>query len=291
MQRILFATDFSERSDRALRRAVLLARDSKATIDIVHVIDNDRPRRIVDHEAADARDLLAELCASLSDVEAVAATASVLTADPFEGILAAIADNRPDMLVIGPHRRQILRDAFVGTTAERTIRRATCPVLMVNGPPVGPYRHIVVTTDLGASGGQAIRGFLSLGIGTDAQLSALHVFDAPALRLAVSDTLPTDSRQSYLDDAADEARRALARLLAQEDAPRMRPVVSNNSSTTAGEIHKVADRLDADLLVVSAQGKGALARAVLGSVTEQVLASASRDVLVLPVDARAAPAP
>lgn len=61
MQRIMLATDFSERSDRALRRAVLLPKMHQATLDLVHVVDDDRPRRIVDREAAEARTLLREL--------------------------------------------------------------------------------------------------------------------------------------------------------------------------------------------------------------------------------------
>jgi nucleotide-binding universal stress UspA family protein len=53
MKRIMFATDFSERSDQALRRVVILARAHDAVLQIVHVVDDDRPRRIVDHEVND----------------------------------------------------------------------------------------------------------------------------------------------------------------------------------------------------------------------------------------------
>ncbi len=55
MRTIMFATDFSERSDRALRRAVILAPAHGAALEIVHVVDDDQPRRIVDHEVNDAR--------------------------------------------------------------------------------------------------------------------------------------------------------------------------------------------------------------------------------------------
>ena len=138
MRGIMFATDFSERSDRALRRAVILARAHDAVLEIVHVVDDDRPRRIVDHEVSDARQLLGELARSLKDLDGISCSTRIVQEDPFAGIVKAVAKAAPDLLVIGPHRRQILRAAFVGTTAERTIRTASCPVLMVNGPPVGP---------------------------------------------------------------------------------------------------------------------------------------------------------
>ena len=122
MQRIMLATDFSERSDRALRRAVLLARSHGARLDLVHVVDDDRPQRIVQHEVDDARAMLRELARALERDDGVQTDIGIILADPFAGIATAAAERQPDLLVIGPHRRQILRDVFLGTTAERTIR-------------------------------------------------------------------------------------------------------------------------------------------------------------------------
>ena len=47
MKTILVATDFSPRSDRALRRAILIARRQGATLVLAHVIDDDRQERLV----------------------------------------------------------------------------------------------------------------------------------------------------------------------------------------------------------------------------------------------------
>ncbi|HEU6442162.1 MAG TPA: universal stress protein, partial [Microvirga sp.] len=48
MRTILVATDFSTRSDRALRRATLLARHVSARLVLIHVVDDDRPVRLVE---------------------------------------------------------------------------------------------------------------------------------------------------------------------------------------------------------------------------------------------------
>jgi nucleotide-binding universal stress UspA family protein len=58
MQKIVLATDFSTRSDRAVRRAGLLARDQGARVILLHVVDDDRPERLVAEEMATARELL-----------------------------------------------------------------------------------------------------------------------------------------------------------------------------------------------------------------------------------------
>ncbi len=71
MTRIMFATDFSERTDRALGRAVILARAYGALPEIVHVVDHDRPRRMADHKVNAARQLLGKLARSLKDLDDV----------------------------------------------------------------------------------------------------------------------------------------------------------------------------------------------------------------------------
>lgn len=282
MQRIMLATDFSERSDRALRRAVILARAQGAAVEIVHVVDDDRPRRIVDHEVGDARHLLGELARTLKDMDGIVCTTEVVLDDPFAGIVKAAARATPDLLVLGPHRRQILRDAFVGTTAERTIRAVRCPVLMANGPPVGPWRNVLMTTDLSEPAAIALTRFLSSGVAGDATRSILHVFDAPALRLAMSDSMGKAGERDYLDQLSRDARQALAQFIGRAGIGQAAWIVRHLEGTVAGEILRTAEEVNADMLVVSAQGKGAVARMVLGSVALQVLKDAEDDVLVMP---------
>ncbi len=282
MQRIMLATDFSERSDRALRRAVILAREHDAALDIAHVVDDDRPRRIVDREVVDARLLLSDLARSLTDLNGVSCTTRVLLDDPFAGIVKAVAEAPPDLLVIGPHRRQILRDAFVGTTAERTIRSVRCPVLMVNGPPVGPWRHVLVATDLSEQAGSALARFARSGLGRRAQLSVLNVFDAPALRLALSGSVGREGQQDYLEVLRAETRRALATFTSEASVGQADRIVRHNQTTVATEILKTVDEVKADLIVVATHGKGAVARMALGSVAQQVLKEAKIDVLAMP---------
>ena len=280
--RIMLATDFSERSDRALRRAVILARQHQAGLHILHVVDDDRPRRIVDHEVGDARQLLAELASSLQDMDGVACTTAILLDDPFAGIVKAAEKESPDLLVIGPHRRQILRDAFVGTTAERTIRAARCPVLMVNGPPVGPWRKVLMTTDLSDAAGSALARFVAAGIAGDATRAILYVFDAPALRLAMSDSMGNEGQRDYLDALSREARQDLAQFTERAGGGHAERIVRHEETTVAGDILKTAREVGADMIVVSTQGKGAIARMVLGSVALQVLKDAECDILVMP---------
>lgn len=198
MREILFATDFSERSDRALRRAVLIARATGANVTLLHVVDDDRPRRIIDRERDLADELLREQVHTLATVDGIASRAEVVLGSPTVGLAKASEESAYDLLILGQHRRQPIRDAFVGTTAERTIRQVRIPVLVVSGPPVSAYRRVVVATDLLENSRGAADKFARLGVCVGARTTLLHVFFAPALRLTMGHTTNEDARKDIL---------------------------------------------------------------------------------------------
>ncbi len=282
MQSMMLATDFSERSDRALRRAVLLARQTGARIHLVHVVDDDRPRRLVDREASDARALLDELASTLGTIDTVSCETHIIRADPFAGINEAVNTLRPDLLILGPHRRQLLKDAFVGTTAERTIRKVDCPVLMVNALPVAPYKQALLTTDLSDCAGNALNRFQRLQHSMNLDATIVHVFETPALNLAMADTLSGESQQDYIRNLRSDALRNLATQLRTIRISRLTEVVRPVDVSVAHEILATASDIHADVIVMSTHGRHLLARWALGSVTEQVLQASTIDVLTVP---------
>lgn len=282
MKKIMLATDFSERSDRALRRATLLARQFGGTLSIVHVVDDDQPRRIVDSERDVASELLRELRNTVQKVDGISSETRVMLADPFAGIARAAEEEAPDLLVIGSHRRQALRDVFVGTTAERTIRSVDCPVLMVNAPPVGPYRHVMLTTDMSEGAENAVRACVALGIVSQADVSFLYVYDAPATRLAMSHTVPSDDREAYREEQRKEAAKILAQFVKRTGMRSSRQLVRFGLRATADEILEATREEETNLIVLGTEGRSGVAKFFLGSVAEAVLRSADRDVLAVP---------
>src|SRR6188768_147962 len=106
--KILAATDFSTRSNRALRQAGLLAQPSSAQLHIVHVVDDDQPDELVRLEKREADRVLNEQIASMPELRDVKARPLVVTGDPFDGILRAAAVVNADLIVMGSHRKQLL---------------------------------------------------------------------------------------------------------------------------------------------------------------------------------------
>lgn len=282
VREILFATDFSERSDRALRRAVLIARATGASMTLLHVVDDDRPRRIIDGERDLADELLREQVHTLATVDGIASRAKITMASPEVGLAKASENSAYDLLILGQHRRQLIRDAFVGTTAERTIRQVRIPVLVVSGPPVGAYRRVLVTTDLSENSRGAADKFARLGLGGGAQTTLLHVFLAPALHLTMAHTTSEDARNDILYVERNSALGGLSDFARSLSLNRPQLAVRHEDTTTANEIIAAAVESGADLIVVGTHSKSSVERFLLGSIAQKVLSESPTDVLVVP---------
>lgn len=282
MKRILFATDFSERSDRALRRATLLARNSSATLLLLHVIDNDRPARIIDSERDAAAEWLREQTRTLQQVDGLSVDSELALAAPAAAIADAANAAACDLLVLGQHRRQVLRDTFLGTTAERTISQVRCPVLVVNGPPVGDYRRVVLATDLSDASRRAAESAAALGIAAGAESFLLHVFEVPGVRLAAGRALTEEVREDTLYSARKTAAQQLQEFARSSGASDAKQLLRHEDTSAGNEILLAADEVSADLIVMGTRGRSGFEKLVMGSVAEEVLRRAARDVLVVP---------
>ena len=85
--RILATTDFSTRSHRASRRAGLLAQTRGAELALVHVVDDDHPKDLVEIERREAERILAEQIGAMSELRDAKCRPMVVAGDPFDGIL------------------------------------------------------------------------------------------------------------------------------------------------------------------------------------------------------------
>lgn len=282
MKRILVATDFSARSDRAIRRATLLAKQFGAALSLIHVVDDDRPRRIVEAERKEASLLLGDQARSLREVDGVDCIAGVVLGIPCEEIVKAAEASMADVLVIGPHRHQGLTDVFVGTTAERAIRTSRRPVLMASGVPAAFYRHVLVAVDLSDCSGEAVRAVTALGLDKPAAVSFVHVFDAPAKGHMTLGAASDDEISDYLAREEGRAAGELAVFLRGLEIPWGRQLVKLNEGSVANAICAAARDVSADLIIVCTHGRTGITKLLLGSVAEDVLHVADQDVLAVP---------
>lgn len=134
---ILHPTDFSEQSESAFRLACALARDHKAKLLLLHVIE---PPPIAAAEGVMVFPLE-------EDSQAKERLEAIRPADPMlrvqhlsveghaaEEIVRVAQAQKCDCIVLGTHGRTGLSRLLMGSVAEEVIRKAPCPVVTVKNP-------------------------------------------------------------------------------------------------------------------------------------------------------------
>ncbi len=130
MKKILVATDFSERSDLAIRRATRLARQLKASLAVVHVIDDDQPRRIVDAEQRHAARDLSRFVSSVG-LEGTRQVVRYEEAAAQHEILKTAKTEKADLVVLSTHGKTGVAKLLLGSVTEHVLKSATIDVLAI----------------------------------------------------------------------------------------------------------------------------------------------------------------
>jgi len=282
MPHIVAATDFSTRSQRALRRAGLFARQSGAELTLVHVVDDDQPKAMMDRECRDARKFLDEQIASLAELRDVRCRAVVPTGEAFDSILKTAKSVSASLIVMGSHRKQVLRDVFVGTTIERVMRVGPYPVLMVNKEAEHAYRQVLAAVDMSEPSAHAIKTAESLRLLDDARVTVVHAFTISNKgELFVADA-SRELVDKYIAEGRRQAAAELSTFFAAHGTNAQRWPVRIEEGGAYDVISRVAKEMAPDLVVIGTRGRSGFAKALLGSVAEEVLYSLDVDILAVP---------
>lgn len=140
-QKILLATDFSDCAEEACAYALTLARKFDASLQILHVINEPVDLRgfYVPHisfeqlekEIADGAATMLETFCKDNLAGFNNYTTAVASGVPFEEINRIAQEQDISLIVIGTHGRSGLDHLIFGSTAERVVRSAPCPVLTI----------------------------------------------------------------------------------------------------------------------------------------------------------------
>lgn len=137
-KKILFPTDFSHTGDAALGMATALARDTGATLLIVHAEEpptayggGELYYGMPEPATEDLRKMLHKVEPTDS---AVPFEHRLVSGDPAHAIVRLAKEEDVDMIIMGTHGRTGLSRMLMGSVAEAIVRRAECPVLTYKEP-------------------------------------------------------------------------------------------------------------------------------------------------------------
>lgn len=258
--RILVATDLSDDGAVAIDVARAFRARHGGTIAIVHIVPpSTRPEMLFPQDNQPAAlggidlqrrvndHLRASLPEDVSDAELL-----VEEGKPAERLLELAIERRTELIVLGG--RDPGETRVFGSVAESVLTHTTIPVLIARRHP--DTGEVIVATDLTDDGMVAVNRAVEIASKTGARVTAVHVTSGP----------PEDVELQRVRAALPPAG-----------------TIEIESGNAAAAIVAVAERHNAELIVVASRGRKGLARFTIGSVASSVVRKASCSVLVVPV--------
>ena len=290
LRTVLCPTDFSDVSARAETYAAALARHYDASLHLLHV---DPPMPVMapyGEIPVDAR--MFEEQREIAEAELVKAgeraRAGGITVDttmkgghPAREILALADRAQADMLVIGTHGRGGVEHLLLGSVAEKIMRKASCPVLVV--PPGAPgdsdalFSRILCPIDGSAASAHALTYALSLARETDGHVTLLYVVE-PVPAAGEFGALDVEE---YRRAGEEHARKVLRDAVPDDVRTWCRLDERVATGKPSERILDAATTERADVIVMGVRGRGAIDLLAFGSTTNEVIRRAGCPVLAV----------
>jgi nucleotide-binding universal stress UspA family protein len=282
LQTVLIGSSLKEGSDALVRTGAAVARAAGAKVYLVHVVplepmalaleagwsESTVFQKEVDLHAAQLRDQAQRLGLHRDELAGL----GVAIGPPHRVILDTARQIGADLIVVGAREAGAL-GKLLGSTADRVVRKAVCPVLVVRGELPVPPRRVLLPVDLSELSADAFRcGLHFLGrIGAPAEIEALYALDRD---LPHEVTFEQGKRH-----AAWELEQVVAQYTEEAPAP-VRTEVRQGEARA--EILAEIERQETDLVILGTHGRSGFDRLLLGSIASGVLREAPCSVLTIP---------
>jgi nucleotide-binding universal stress UspA family protein len=283
LRTILHPTDFSERSEAALKVAYSLAQECDGRLVILHVFPDAVAAGMevyipIDEEATRAALMNLPVVRGGPPLARPIET-QLSRGDASDEILRAAKDLGCDLIVMGTQGRSGLARALMGSVAESVLRRAECPVLAIRSPvaPAPRFATILHATDFSEEADAALREAVSLARVHGSRLIILHVPHPGEPPVWVYDRMA---------GSVPDRERILAHLrhhtaMLRAENPQVVFEHRLGEGGPAEEILRIAGAERCDLIVMGTRGRRGLERILAGSVAEEVMRKAPCPVLAV----------
>ena len=307
---MLVAIDFSDESFRALDFALPLAKRFGASVQLVYVYEGkprfswrvDTPELFSDPaiELFSDREIAGRLREEVQrrfSIDLPEKNCHLRSGRPCPEICAAARKLNADLVVIATHGRTGLKHLTLGSTAEKVVRHAGCPVLVVREGTRRPIKtiaegivllKILVPVDFSECASEGARYASVFATRVGANLLLMHVVQPPDYVM----------RGQFNRDADSSPLVTVARLDAADKLDELvnfLPLVGISAETEVDvgvPVERLAEetkRPDVDMVITSTHGYTGLRHGLIGSTAEQLVRLAHCPVLVVPSHCRQVP--
>ncbi len=290
--KILIPLDGSRLAEHSLAYVHQLAKLGEPDVMLLSVVDLAEEVRAVTPQDFSQREsnllgtYLHEVANDFKEHLGITVTTKLAEGNPATQILAAAAEFAPDVLVIATHGRSGISRWRLGSVADKVIRGA-CSNTLVIGPKaserdlwmdadmVRPFKAVLVPLDGSVLGDRALPIAAEMAEKFDSELHLVRVVSLPVMGEDIG---------NVIDMLIEAAGHHLT-----EVAKRYPVTAGVKTKVLLGAASAVLDDYievqNVDLVVMTSHGRGGLARAALGSVTDRLLGGQAPVLVVRPKEA------
>jgi len=292
---LLVTLDGSRLAESAIRPTIALARRLGGRVTLLHILERGAPETIHGERhltnIREAEAYLTGIASRFADAGVVVETHA--HPSPEEDVAASIAvhalGHQADLIIMCAHGRGGWRDWFLGGIAQRTVRRAAAPILLIRQETKGPEttfapRTVTVALDGTAEGERALPAALTMAAAMEASLHLLLVVATLATvggDRAASARLMPSAASAALDQESSGARDYLAQLR-ERLAPHNIPVtIDVQRGAPVPTVLATATRTGDNLVALVTHGRAGLEAIFSASVGAQVVARSTGPLLLV----------
>jgi len=288
LRTILYATDLSDYSGRALEHAALLTRQHQASLHMMHVFDLSDEPHILHWQKPQCMEPVESKVRELTDeaMDRLFTRAGALDLkivrelrrgrSVAEQIMSCAEQADANLIVMGTHGRRGLRRILLGSVATEVLRLSTCHVLTVrhqpNAAPAEATSKILVPLDLSRPSAQAVTFGKYLATSYGAEMQLLHVIGDTS-HPYFNGTSADPNKQ--ISSVKSRALASIHRLAAEAEGPDVRYTVHVMEGRVGHEIARFSEEHSSDLLVLATHEHSAVMKPPTGGATETIVRTVS----------------
>lgn len=285
LRKIIIATDFSKHAEYALKRAILIAEQQDAILELIHVLKQPWPTSFVQFSdkkqqkellrlEKNSEEKLQNLVKPFSTK--VSMKNSVLLGRIADEIIRFTQDNQGDLIIAGAHGQYHVSDYVLGTTSGDMVRQGNTPVLLIKKEPSFSYNKILIATDFSEASQRAVE--FAFQCFPEARFQLLHIVDIYYQQFLTVGNVGKNERSNPTKNIFKKLDHFLKDCKVKPEKFEKKVI----GGYLADAIIMQSKKWSADLLVFGAQGHSKLHYLLMGSVAKRLVQLSNIDMLTVP---------
>ncbi|NDV15697.1 universal stress protein [Muricauda sp. TY007] len=274
MKSIIVPVDFSNQSEKALRVAASLAKEHKAELYVLHMLELSPA--IMGESGYISQEQVVHLIKLgeqrftdfldkpyLKDVKVIPVIKHYKV---FSEVAEVAEKHKADLIVMGSHGADGLQEIFIGSNTERVVRTSDVPVLVIKGNEVNGFnpKHFVFACDFEEESVPALKKAKEMAGLLKAKLHLVYI------------NTPGDEFMST-NDAAEKISKFL------DEAKINIGVEIFNDYTVEKGVINYCEKISADLIGIPTHGRRGLSHFFMGSIGEDIVNHSEAPVITFKI--------